>query len=974
MEETGAAANLPKTGTGRKGVTGPASKLLFAESDRFLATGFQPPMNTNANANDTNTVPDPLPQELVRSGLASLDREVLEIMESLRAVLRTSSRPALAEALPWLDEGASAAFGETAPEAAAAPAALPDAGDTAQVCSIAFQLLDMIEEQVAHDTRRERERRLGPEAESGLWPHALAAMRAEGRDEAQIAAALRAARVEPVFTAHPTEAKRPSVRERHRDLHAALVELENPDLTQREHDRAEARLLASLESLWNTGEIHVERPTVERELRNALYYLREVFPRTLDETDRKLRWAWERAGFDSAALAGCGGPRVRFGLWIGGDRDGHPFVTAEVTRDTLAELRKQAVKLHRRELADAAFHLSVASPEHEAPAGLAERIRALADRLGGEGAAILARNAGEPWRAFAYLLRAWLLREGDTAKAEDLRDEIAVLRGSLVEIGAGRMAEEFVDPLLRKIDVFGLHLAELDVRQNSAFHDRAAAQLLAAAGVPDGADFADWPEERRVEFLGRELASSRPFLHPDLAAGPEADAVRDCYAVLREHRARHGAGLGALIVSMTRQLSDLLLVHLFAREAGLSEVPPGGGAPVCPLQVVPLFETLDDLEGAAGILDAYLSHPAARASLAISGAARHGGGLPVQQVMLGYSDSNKDGGILASQWALHSAQRALAATAARHETELRFFHGRGGTISRGAGPTDWFVRALPHGSLAGDFRMTEQGETIARKYAHPESASYHLESLQACVAHAASRHLFEEPSEDPGLAFMPRLAAWSRESYRALLEEPGFIEFYRQATPIDALEQNQMGSRPSRRTGTASLADLRAIPWVFSWTQARFYLPGWYGAGSALARLAEESPGDFEALAEATERSIFARYLFTGVETNLASADLGTMRLYASLVRDEALRDRFMDRIAAEFELARERIGRLFRLPVGERRPRFAKTLSLREAPLHLLHRQQVALLGSWRGKGGDLPRELVFSISAVASGLRNTG
>lgn len=909
--------------------------------------------------NDQTAVP--LPQELVRSGLASLDREVVEIMEALRAVLRTSGSPELAEALPWLHAGDGAA-------------AVPgDAGATAQVCSMAFQLLDMIEEQVAHDTRRERERLLGPEAERGLWPHAIAAMQAEGRSETEIAAALRATRVEPVFTAHPTEAKRPSVRERHRDLHAALVEMEDPALTPRERERASDRFLASLEALWQTGEIHVERPTVERELRNALYYLREVFPRTLEETDRKLRWAWQRAGFSPDTLAASdGGPRARFGLWIGGDRDGHPFVTAEVTRSTLAELRSQAVKLHRRELADLAFHLSVASPEHAVPGDLAERIKRLADGLGAEGESILARNPGEPWRAFAYLLRAWLLHEADTATAAALADQLTALRASLASIGAERMAEQFVDPLRRKLEVFGLHLAELDVRQNSAFHDRAAAQLLAAAGVPDGEGFADWPESRRVEFLTGELASPRPFLHPGLAAGAEADAVRDCYAVLREHRQRRGAGLGALIVSMTRQLSDLLLVHLFAREAGLLEIPAKGGAPVCPLPVVPLFETLDDLEGAADILDAYLAHPAAKASLALAGGQTGAG--PVQQVMLGYSDSNKDGGILASQWALRSAQRALAATAARHGVELRFFHGRGGTISRGAGPTDWFVRALPHGSLGGNFRMTEQGETIARKYANPESACYHLESLQACVAHATSRHLFAEPEEDPGLDPMPRLAAWSRESYRALLESPGFIEFYRQATPIDALEQNQMGSRPSRRTGTASLADLRAIPWVFSWTQARFYLPGWFGVGSALARLAEKSPEAFEALAAAMERSIFARYVFTGVETNLASADLETMRSYASLVRDDGLRTEFLDRIEAEYKLARECIGRLFSRPVAQRRPRFAKTLALREAPLRVLHRQQVALLAEWRKQGGELPRELVFSISAIASGLRNTG
>ncbi len=901
--------------------------------------------------------------ELVHAGLESLDREVTGIMDSLRTVLQSAARPQIAEALPWLQSGNG-------------PTPVPDdPGVTAQVYSIAFQLLDMIEEQVAHDTRRERERLLGPEAERGLWPQALAAMKAEGRSEAEIAATFREVRVEPVFTAHPTEAKRSSVRERHRELHSALVELENPILTPREREWARERLLAALESLWNTGEIHVEKPTVERELRNALYYLREVFPRTLEETDRNLSWAWEKAGFNPATLAAAGGgPRLRFALWIGGDRDGHPFVTADVTRATLAELRAQALKLYRRELADCAFHLTITTPEHSVSAGLASRIESLAADLGAEGSAIVARNPEEPWRAFAYLLRASLTRESRIAETTLFREHLETLRESLIETGASRTAMRFVDPLLRKLGVFGFHLAELDVRQNSAFHDQAAAQILAAAGVAEGASFADWPEEERLAFLDAELRSARPFLHPDASAGPEADAVRECYGVLREHWQNHGAGVGALIVSMTRQLSDLLLVHLFAREAGLSVSSSEGGPRLCPFQVVPLFETLDDLAGSAAIVDAYLSHPVARASLAVSGHDPLKSGRPTQQIMLGYSDSNKDGGILASQWALHAAQQSLSAVGVKHGVKLRFFHGRGGSVSRGAGPTDWFVRTLPHGSLGGDFRMTEQGETIAQKYAHPENASYHLESLQACVTRTTSAHLFGDAPEDPGLDLMPRLAEWSRQAYRELLEAEGFIEFYRHATPIDALEQNQMGSRPSRRTGTASLADLRAIPWVFSWTQARFYLPGWYGVGSALDRLQRETPDDFERLASTILRSNLARYVFTGVETNLVSADRDLMTRYASLVQDEGVRDRFLGRIQGEYDRARTLLGRLFTRPVAVRRPRFAKTLTLREAPLRVLHHQQVDLLRKWRESGGDLPRDLVFSISAIASGLRNTG
>ncbi len=410
-------------------------------------------------------------------------------------------------------------------------------------------------------------------------------------------------------------------------------------------------------------------------------------------------------------------------------------------------------------------------------------------------------------------------------------------------------------------------------------------------------------------------------------------------------------------------------MHLFAREAGLIDLVDG--IPTCALEVVPLLETLDDLQNGADIVASYLSHPAVNRQLRLTSSEDQ---RPVQQIMLGYSDSNKDGGILASQWALHKAQRAIADVGIKNGVAIRFFHGRGGTISRGAGPTNWFMRALPHGTFSGEFRMTEQGETIARKYAYPDNALYHMESLEACATRTAAIHRCQTQPEDPGLDLMPRLAASSRQAYRALLEEPGFMTFYRQATPIDALEQTQMGSRPSRRTGGATLEDLRAIPWVFSWTQSRFYLPGWFGAETALEELAREAPEDFRRLADTIAESTFCRYVFTGVEANLRSAHPELMRAYASLVDDAAVRDRLLERIEAEHERARAHLAELFSHPVETRRPRYSRTLELREKPLERHHRQQVDLLRAWRQEGGDLPQNLVFSISAIASGLRTTG
>ena len=395
----------------------------------------------------------------------------------------------------------------------------------------------------------------------------------------------------------------------------------------------------------------------------------------------------------------------------------------------------------------------------------------------------------------------------------------------------------------------------------------------------------------------------------------------------------------------------------------------------CPLPVVPLFETMDDLEKAPSIVNEFLAHPVTCRGLAASGRADF-------QMMLGYSDSNKDCGIFSSQWALHRAQTELATVCQKHGARPVFFHGRGGTVGRGAGPTHWFMEALPHGALGGAFRMTEQGETIAQKYAHLGAATYHTELLMASVAAATAKHHVHAPSAEVDPALLDQLASWSREAYRSLLHEPGFMEFYRTATPIDALENSRIGSRPARRTGQATLEDLRAIPWVFSWTQSRFYLPGWFGAGSALARLRENDSAAFAKLADQARHVAFLRYVITNIDSSLASANEELMQAYAALVPDESLRTRFLTLILDEMTRTREALGELFRRSFAERRPRMARTLAIREEPLKVLHMQQISLLREWRARlaTGDthaaesLIPDLLISVNAISSGLRTTG
>jgi phosphoenolpyruvate carboxylase len=798
---------------------------------------------------------------------------------------------------------------------------------------------------------------------------------------------LRAVRIEPVLTAHPTEAKRQTVLEHHRALYLCLVQLENTMWTRAERVALEREITAWLERLWRTGEIFLDKPSLADELRLVLHYLERAFPDVLPWVDGRLRAAWERAGHDPALLEGPATlPRIAFGDWVGGDRDGHPGVTAEVTAETLARFRGAAVRLVDERLRTLAVRLSLSELRQPTPAGLAARIADLEGKLGPAGRAAVARNPGEPFRQHVNLLRA-ALPQGEGAsfaftRARELLGELEELGRALEDVGAGRLRTTDVNPVVRVVRTFGFHLATLDVRQNSDFHDRALAQLLTVAGM-DGADYPAWSGEARRALIERELRTRRPFAAPDDVEGAEARAVLDVYRRLAAHRRRHGgAGLGALIVSMTRSTEDLLAVYLLARDGGLLE--RHGDELVCPLEVVPLFETIDDLERAPAILDGYLAHPVVGASLRWR-QARAGDPEPSQQVMIGYSDSGKDGGITASMWNLYRAQRSLSDVARRHGVRLRFFHGRGGTIGRGAGPTHRFIAALPPRTVSMDLRLTEQGETISQHYANKVTAAHHLELLLAGTFRAAVEDGAGRQDPPELAAIMERLARRSRAVYRALLEAEGFIAFFRQATPIDAIETSRIGSRPARHTGKASLDDLRAIPWVFAWNQARFVLPGWYGLGSALVGLRDEDAAAFQALVRAkSEEARWAplHYLVSNAATAFMTSDRDVMTRYAELVEDREVGGRFLARVLEEHRRTREALEAIYGGPLDQVRSPVERQLAPRRAALVPLHAHQIQLLRVWRSaraEGRDdeadaLLPQLLLTVNAIASGLGATG
>jgi len=914
-------------------------------------------------------MPQSTREELRIAGFDLIDERLTYLLGCLKDALASAGETELLAHMPW--------SGDVIDSDTVLPEALP------KLYSIGFQLLNMVEERVAAEIRREREKALGADSIRGLWPQALRDLLKIGLDPKTILEVLKEVHVEPVLTAHPTEAKRESVRARQRVLYEEMVRNEYPKYTVREKRRIRERVVTTLETLWLTAEIHTVRPDINSELRNAIHYLRDLFPAAINRLDLHFTEAWRDAGLPLDLLRSAGNiPRLSFGSWIGGDRDGHPLVTPAVTEQSLSELRTAAFQLLERELRDLASQLTISGQLVHVPDELQDRIDELSFVIDNDKAVkeILDHQTEEPWRQLANLM-ALRLREQIGGKlgyvcSAQLTADLNLISSTLKNSGCNLLEEQAIRPVRHKIEMFGFHLAKLDVRQNSEFHDQAISEILTAAGVEDGKNFATWPEAQRIEFLNNELNSTRPFLHDGSRIGDSADNVLDTYRVLVRHMAAWGKdGLGSLIISMTRKLSDLLSVYILAREAGLMKHSDQGM--ICPLEVVPLFETMDDLANSAGILKAFLEHPLTSRSI-------HAMAQPQQQVMLGYSDSNKDCGILAAQVALHHAQSELTKVGQSKGVKLCFFHGRGGTISRGAGPTHWFMAALPHGAMSGGFRMTEQGETIAQKYANLANATYNLELLLAGAAINTARHKHLPETPDPADRFLASLSASSQKSYQTLLRSDGFIDFYRQATPIDALENARIGSRPARRTGkkSHSISDLRAIPWVFSWTQARYYLPGWFGVGSALAELKQASEQDFLELKEALKYSTFLAYVLTNVETNLASANLELMYAYAELVTDKKIRALFTEKITAEFDLTSKLLTELFDGSMDDRRPRMAKTLEIREAPLKVLHHQQIALLKEWRGHinsdhqtaADALLPKLLLSINAIASGLRTTG
>jgi phosphoenolpyruvate carboxylase len=818
-----------------------------------------------------------------------------------------------------------------------------------------FQVVNIAER--VHRIRRRRDyQRSGTAVPQPDGVHdALRRLKAQGVTLQELAQWLPRIDIEPVFTAHPTEAVRRALLEKEQLMVASLVDNLDGVRTPGEQAVDQARLRMALTAAWQTADSSPVRPTVEDEREHVGFYLIQVLYRVIPALYETLEHAIAETYGESLPL-----PRLlRFGTWVGGDMDGNPNVDAGTITATLDAQRRVVLQRYLKEMWQLASLLSQSTTLVSVSDPLLARLAEYRNLLPQAAARSRPRHADMPYRLLNDLMRARLQATlddavGGYASPQEFEADIQLQLDSL-QANKGLHAGWFaLRRLLWRVRSFGFHLARLDVRQESSVHARAVATAL-ADGQWESRDAAS-----RAATLGVYAGGQASLPAASDAGGARLDAV---FAALADARRRHGPdALGSYIISMAHNRADVLTVLALARRGGLVDQ-----AGAVPLDIVPLFETVDDLVRSIATLRDLLADPVYRAHL--------GARADVQMVMLGYSDSGKDGGIAASRWGLQRAQVELLEAAAELGIRLTFFHGRGGSIVRGGGKTTRALEAAPRGSVDGRLRVTEQGEVIHRKYGIRALALRSLEQMSGAVLCSSLRPRAAEPREPQWRVVMDLLAQHSSAAYRDLVGSADFMAYFRQATPIDVIERMTLGSRPSRRLGEdAALSNLRAIPWVFAWSQARAVLPGWYGVGSGLQ--AAVQAGHEATLQEMARDWPFFRTFIDDIAMVLSKGDINIAEMFSLL--SGPLHARFFPRIGAELALT----GQWVKAVTGQQSllqhdPRLGLSIRLRNPYIDPISVLQVDLLQRWRQTGGeddDLLRALVGCVNGVSQGLQNTG
>ncbi|WP_238841052.1 phosphoenolpyruvate carboxylase [Prescottella equi] len=838
-----------------------------------------------------------------------------------------------------------------------------------------FALLANVAEDIHRERRRAIHVRAGEPPQDSTLAATYAKLDAAPVDPEIAVGALAGALVAPVITAHPTETRRRTVFETQNRIMELMRRREWVSVDPAEADAVDRQLRRQILTLWQTALIRLSRLRIQDEIEVGLRYydasLFEVVPRINAELRDALRSRWP----DSGVLTE---PMLRPGSWIGGDRDGNPYVTADVVARATHRASETALEHHLAELEVLERELSMSARL----VTVTPELNRLADESGDESAF----RADEPYRRAVRGLRARLTgtaarilghpaAHAVAGELPDYRDpaellaDLEIIDTSLRSHGDGTVADDRLAQLRNSLEVFGFHLCGLDMRQNSEVHETVVAELLAWSGVHP--DYASLPEDERVALLTRELATRRPL------AGPHAEFSELTTKELGILRAAADAvdrigpeAIPNYVISMCESVSDMLEAAILLAEVGLFD-PDGEAGPRCPVGIVPLFETIEDLRHGAETLTATLDVPLYRALVANRGDS--------QEVMLGYSDSNKDGGYLAANWALYRAELDLVRVAREKGIRLRLFHGRGGTVGRGGGPSYDAILAQPPGAVEGSLRITEQGEIIAAKYAEPRLARRNLEALVSATLESTLLDV-EGLGDDaaPAYAVLDELAELARVAYADLVHDtPGFVEYFEASTPVAEIGALNIGSRPASRKQTQSISDLRAIPWVLSWSQSRVMLPGWYGTGTAFEKWVGDDAGRLATLTDLYERWPFFRTVLSNMAQVLSKSDMGLAARYSELVPDAELREEVFGKISAEHA----RTLAMYRAVTGHDNllwdnPALDRSVHNRFPYLEPLNHLQVELLRRYRaGDDSDnVRRGIQLTMNGLATALRNSG
>ncbi|MCZ7531819.1 MAG: phosphoenolpyruvate carboxylase [Acidimicrobiia bacterium] len=882
-------------------------------------------------------------------------RELLDLVEDVRAITKRFRGS--------VDAGDAAAL-----------AALLDTLDVARLGTLArafttyFHLAN-----VAEQTHRLDELAARTQRQRGWLERTVDLVEAARLNRSEIVMMVERMELRPVFTAHPTEASRRSILTKLNAVSDLLDQRSDPRVTEPDRRRIDRRLAELIDLIWQTDEIRHVRPDPRDEAVSVMYYFDELFAGAVPEVLDGYASQMARLGIDVSMTR----VPLRFGTWVGGDRDGNPFVTSSVTEHVVAVQHDHALRNLIGAVETLAAELSTSSRISHVSDELVESLASERIRMPDVYERFSDLDAEEPYRLKLAFVHQRLIdtrsrmQSGSTYEPgvgyEDvggLLEDLGLIAGSLAENRGALVAEGMVARLMRTASVFGFHLAIMDIRQHAAVHHLAIDELL------DGPDrgYCDLEPAERAKLLVEVLAGARPIALGERAPSVETDDTVALFHTIRDLQNRYSTDIiESYIISMTRDVDDVLAVVVLAQAAGLVDAVNG----VAAIGFVPLLETTTELRNAGDLLDRLLGIEPYREIVRLRG--------NIQEVMLGYSDSNKHGGITTSQWEIHKAQQRLRDVAKEHGVALRLFHGRGGTTGRGGGPSHDAILAQPFGTVDGLIKITEQGEVISDKYGLPELAERHLELTLSAVIEASLLHRSSrQPKEqlDRWYHTMDSISDTAYETYRNLIDSPGLFEYFLHSTPVDELGALNIGSRPSRRPdGSGSLDDLRAIPWVFGWTQSRQIIPGWFGVGTGIEAAREAGHGT--TITQMHQQWPFFQAFVSNVEMTLAKTDLETARRYVEALVPSQHRHLF-DVISAEYDRTIKEILAI----TGERtlledNPVLQRTLLVRDAYLHPLHHLQVNLLERSRNNDSedpDLQRALLLTVNGIAAGLRNTG